>query len=107
MSKTEMFCTKCGHKGMPQKITKGSSLFVELGIWFFGFLIWSMMSTSTPFYARTPWYVFFIPGLAYSIWRAISPYDGCSSCKGNSLIPADSPMAKIASHHYKEAKTEK
>jgi len=66
----EMFCVKCGYKGKPKLITKGS-IGLEIVLWLF----------------------FLIPGLIYSIWRHTSRYRGCLKCK-DTMIPLDSPVAQ-------------
>ncbi|MHB1350074.1 MAG: hypothetical protein ACYCYR_09395 [Desulfobulbaceae bacterium] len=67
----EMFCTNCGYKGKPKQMVKGK------------------MSTELLL-----WLLFIVPGLIYSIWRLANVYKGCPACKADSLIPANSPMAK-------------
>lgn len=66
-----LICTACGYVGKPKKVTKGSIL-IELFLWLF----------------------FLIPGLIYSIWRLASRYEACPSCKGQSMIPVDSPTGR-------------
>ncbi len=67
----EFVCTKCGYSGKPKKVAKGSIL-VEIVLWC----------------------CLFVPGFCYSVWRMISKYNACPNCKGDSMIPADSPMGQ-------------
>ncbi len=68
--KGHLFCTSCGHQGMPSRSTPGSIL-IEIVLWL----------------------CFIVPGLIYSIWRINKRHDTCSSCGSNNLIPANSPKA--------------
>jgi hypothetical protein len=64
-------CTTCGYIGGSTTITKGS-LIIEIFLWL----------------------CFLFPGIIYSIWRLTSKYAACPKCKGPSMIPMDSPVAK-------------
>jgi hypothetical protein len=68
----EYICTQCGQRTFhPELIQKGSGQ-VEFLLWVF--LLWPI-------------------ALFYSIWRrSVSAYYGCAKCRGNSLIPMDSPL---------------
>lgn len=69
--KQQFICTSCGYVGFPTTTTKGSFL-IELALWF----------------------CFLLPGLIYSIWRLSSRYSSCPKCKGQNMIPADSPIGQ-------------
>jgi hypothetical protein len=67
----KMFCKNCGYIGDPKVHTPGYFA-VEL-------ILWCM---------------FFIPGLAYTLWRTANRTTICPQCRQINMIPADSPMAQ-------------
>ena len=40
------------------------------------------------------WLCFIFPRLIYTIWRRSSEYKACPQCKGDQMIPADSPIGR-------------
>lgn len=68
-----MFCTACGHAGVPESNTPGS-LLIEIVLWCF----------------------FLVPGLVYSLWRHAKRHPACAKCGSAALIPPDSPVARAA-----------
>jgi hypothetical protein len=42
------------------------------------------------------WVLLIVPGLAYSIWRMTSRYEGCSQCGSRRIVPAGENMAQTA-----------
>jgi hypothetical protein len=40
------------------------------------------------------WFMFLLPGIIYSIWRANTKYYGCPSCTQKTMIPASSPRGQ-------------
>jgi hypothetical protein len=64
-------CTMCGHVGRPVTTTKGS------------FIIEILM-----------YFLFIIPGLIYTIWRATTRYRACPACKNAAMIPASTPRGQ-------------
>ena len=69
--KKEMICTHCGYSGKTDLKVKGSFM-IELLLWC----------------------CFIIPGLIYSIWRVSNKIVVCPKCKGETMIPIDSPMGQ-------------
>lgn len=67
----EFVCTACGSTDGIKKVTPGN-FFIEVILWM----------------------CFLLPGLIYSIWRLSNKRKVCRSCGKDSVIPADSPMAK-------------
>lgn len=65
-----LFCTACGHQGMPESDTPGS-IWIEVVLWL----------------------CFLIPGLIYSIWRLNKRRGVCAACGSADLIPVNSPKA--------------
>lgn len=70
MAKT-MYCTRCGHTGKTTRVMPGSIL-VEIVLWLF----------------------LLVPGILYSLWRHSASFQGCAKCKGDDVIPVDSPRAR-------------
>ena len=73
MSKKPYYCKACGTVGAGKRVMPGSIL-IELALWL----------------------LFLLPGLIYSVWRHAATYQGCTNCKSNQMIPADSPLARQA-----------
>ena len=73
----EMICSKCGTLGKPRSHTRGR-IGIEIFLWF----------------------IFIIPGLIYSLWRATTRSDVCRACGSPELFPATSPVGKkvLAKH---------
>lgn len=67
----EFICTSCGSQAGVKKVTPGNFL-IEVILWL----------------------CFLVPGLIYSIWRIGNKRKVCRACGKDSIIPADSPMAK-------------
>jgi len=67
----EFFCTSCGSVGKPRVRNRGSSA-VELILWF----------------------CFIVPGFFYALWRMGRKDRYCRTCKAQTVIPTDSPMAR-------------
>ena len=67
MSAEPAICADCGFIGPPRKRVKGSK-------WVEKFL----------------WWVFFIPGPFYSLWRKTNRKVICAQCGGENLTPFDS-----------------
>ena len=69
---SRVMCTACNYIGESRTISRGS-IDAEVILWF----------------------CFLIPGLIYSIWRAVSKREVCPCCGQESCIPANSPRAKF------------
>lgn len=67
----EVICGNCGHKGEPDRMTKGSFA-VEVVLWL----------------------CFLVPGMIYTVWRLSTRYDACEKCKSRNLIPLESPRGR-------------
>ena len=67
----EFFCTSCGSVGKPRVRNRGSSA-IEIILWL----------------------TFIFPGLFYTLWRMGRKDRYCRACKAQTVIPADSPMAR-------------
>lgn len=67
----QLVCTQCGSIVKPKIMIRGSGI-VEIFLWI----------------------LFFVPGFIYSLWRHSSKYPACPKCKGESLIPIDTPIAQ-------------
>jgi len=72
----QMICANCGCCGKPKQITKGS-FFIELFLW-----------------------LFFIPGLIYTIWRLTTRDWACPKCKAPNMIPFDTPRGQQLLKEY-------
>ena len=64
-------CANCYNVGFPKNIYKGS-MFTEFVLLVLGI----------------------IPGIIYSLWRIASRYKGCPKCKGNTMIPVNTPRGQ-------------
>jgi hypothetical protein len=67
----KQICSSCGKVGYPVLTTKGSCL-IELILWLF----------------------LIVPGLIYTVWRRSKVPVVCSSCRNETMIPLDSPVAQ-------------
>lgn len=67
-----MICTNCFYQGKPKTITKGS-LGMEILLWVFFFWMW------------------FIPGIIYTLWRLSTQKKVCKSCEQDTLVSTKSP----------------
>ncbi len=67
----QFFCTSCGHVGKPRVRNRGSSA-IEIILWL----------------------CILIPGFLYTLWRMGRKDRYCRSCKAQTVIAADSPMAR-------------
>lgn len=70
MSKV-MVCVLCHTAGKPKTEVRGSTI-TELLLWF----------------------MFIVPGVIYSLWRAGAAYKACRACGSSNLVPLDSPAGK-------------
>lgn len=75
-------CMACGHIGEPKKLANGSFA-VEIIIW----AVFIVIAASTSF-------LILIAPLAYSLSRTFNKKLVCGLCKGQQIIPADSPNGK-------------
>jgi hypothetical protein len=64
-------CKNCGYYGQSERGMKGAFL-IEVVLWLF----------------------FIVPGIIYSVWRLTTKYNACPKCKGDTLIPSDTPMGQ-------------
>ena len=80
-----MICTSCYYRGKGKTITKGS-LGIEIVLWVFFF-----------------WLVF-IPGIIYTVWRLTTKAKVCPKCGQNTLIPEDSPRGVELAQKYPDIK---
>jgi len=71
MLRRKKVCLTCESVIYPRSITKGS-LGMEILLWFF----------------------LVIPGIAYSVWRLTTRYDGCPKCKSPNLVGLSSPAGR-------------
>jgi uncharacterized membrane protein len=69
----QQYCTSCGATGSPVVRMEGSN-----GMFLFLLL------------------VFLLPGIIYAIWRSSTRRVVCSRCGNASMIPLDSPLARIS-----------
>lgn len=72
-SRTEYYCTRCGHVGRAARRAKGS-IAMEIVLWL----------------------LFLLPGLIYSIWRLTTKTRTCPKCASPDIIPPDTPVARRA-----------
>lgn len=72
-----VICSACGTRGIPQRITPGSTL-IELVLWL----------------------CFLLPGLIYSIWRLSARRNACAICAASALVPLNSPMGKQLTQRF-------
>ena len=67
----QYFCNSCGTVGKPRVRNRGSSA-IEIILWL----------------------LLLIPGICYTLWRMGRKDRYCRACGAQSMIPADSPMAR-------------
>ena len=67
----EFFCTSCGTVGRPRVRNRGSSA-IEIILWL----------------------CFIFPGLFYTLWRMGRRDRYCRTCKAQTVIPVESPIAR-------------
>jgi ribosomal protein L32 len=72
MSKVQI-CKKCGHRGDPKIVTKGS-IFIEFVLWL----------------------ALLIPGVIYSIWRLTAKYAVCPQCGAPNMLQINSPNGNLS-----------
>ena len=75
-------CADCGRQVRPKKITPGNFL-LEIVLWLF----------------------FLLPGLAYSVWRYSSSFEGCPVCGGRNCVVLRTPAARAILERFKAAPT--
>lgn len=66
-----LFCVRCEQVAAPRHVKRGSFL-VEFACYF----------------------IFFLPGILYGLWRTSSRHAECSCCGSEDVIPTDSPRAR-------------
>jgi len=77
-------CMQCGYTGKAKRGYRGSAM-IELILWL----------------------TFIIPGIIYSAWRGSKIVHICPSCKGNDMIPSDSPKAILEKERMKSKEEER
>ena len=75
---TKKICTQCGYYGFEITYTKGS-LVIEIILWVLGVFTFG---------------IFLLIAIPYSIWRLCSKSKICPKCRGDAMIPVDTPAGR-------------
>lgn len=93
-------------RGKPTKIFK-SSFIAELVVWLAGLLgaifISAWEAPIVRLYGGSKWYLAFAIPVIFSIWRYVTSYTGCPTCKCQSIVPLDSPAGQKLAKDMKKA----